>query len=118
MGTRPALGGPCWCHGRGDAPAPFSCRRRGAGFGCPEPGEVTRRGRYGGVAEIPRKEGVGVGCRPSHPLRQTCAVASQAGGGAGQTLCLLFQQELLSHQPRVLKVTLPCKLTDALVLQH
>lgn len=88
-----------------------------AGFSCPELGEVMRRGRYRGVSEIPWKEGVVVGCCPSHPLHQTRAIPLQAGSGAGKMLCLLFQQELLSHRPRIFKVTLLCEPTDVLVLQ-
>lgn len=50
-----------------------------AGFSRLGLGVVKRRGRYGGVAGVPRKEGVVVGCRPSHPLHQTCACRQAVG---------------------------------------
>lgn len=81
-----------------------------AGFSHPKQGEVTRRGRYGGVTESPRKEGVLVGGRPSCPLHQTRPVAGRWWGFAW-----FFPQELQSEPP-VLKVTLLCKATEVLVL--
>ena len=80
-----------------------------AGFSRPEPGEVSWRGRYRGVAEIPRKEGGGCGVpslapSPSNPCRP---VAGRQWGRANA-----FQQELLSNRPPIFKVTLPRKPAD------